>query len=199
MSGGEVVRYTALDGVEVALDARTVCEYLVGGDVTLDDKDASYIIGVCRSRGLNPMAGDCSVWVQSGRPIINISKDYWVRTARKLGASWRAGVAVARATDGDGGVELAYRDGCIVGAHEKLVGGWAEVAVPGCDVPFRYEASFTEYDTGKSLWATKPATMIRKVALVSALREAMPAEFGGGYDAAEFDGAPEELMTDGMD
>ena len=31
-----------------------------------------------------------------------------------------------------------------------------------------------EYDTGKSLWKGKKATMIRKVALVHALREAFP-------------------------
>ena len=36
-----------------------------------------------------------------------------------------------------------------------------------------------------SQWAKKPATMIRKVALVQALREAFPKSFGGMYIAEE--------------
>ena len=43
----------------------------------------------------------------------------------------------------------------------------------------------TEYDTGKSLWKGKKATMIRKVALVHALREAFPSTFGSLYDESE--------------
>jgi len=42
-----------------------------------------------------------------------------------------------------------------------------------------------EYDTGKSLWKGKKATMIRKVALVHALREAFPSTFGALYDESE--------------
>ena len=34
-------------------------------------------------------------------------------------------------------------------------------------------------------WSKKPATMIRKVALVQALREAFPANLGGMYAAEE--------------
>ena len=45
--------------------------------------------------------------------------------------------------------------------------------------------SLAEYDQKRSLWLSKPATMIRKVALVQALREAYPGEFGGIYDGAE--------------
>jgi hypothetical protein len=47
----------------------------------------------------------------------------------------------------------------------------------------------TEYNTGKSSWAKIPATMIRKVALVQALREAFPSDLGGCYDSAEMDQA----------
>ena len=43
----------------------------------------------------------------------------------------------------------------------------------------------TEYDTGKSLWKGKKATMIRKVALVHALREAFPSTFGSLCDESE--------------
>ena len=47
------------------------------------------------------------------------------------------------------------------------------------------EVKLGEYNTGKSLWASKPATMIRKVALVHALREAFPSTYGLTYDESE--------------
>ena len=53
-----------------------------------------------------------------------------------------------------------------------------------------------EYSTGKSNWTSKPATMIRKTAIVHALREAFPDEFGGLYDAVEM-GVGEEDMPEG--
>ena len=45
-----------------------------------------------------------------------------------------------------------------------------------------------------SMWASKPATMIRKVAMAQALREAFPSAFGGMYTAEE-QGATEPEMT----
>ena len=39
--------------------------------------------------------------------------------------------------------------------------------------------------TVNSQWSKKPATMIRKVALVQALREAFPEDFGGMYSQEE--------------
>ena len=93
----------------------------------------------------------------------------------------RAGIVVM-GKDG----QLSYREGCICGRKtERLVGGWAEVLVRGRSVPSRAEVSLEEYDQHRSLWKTKPATMIRKVALVQALREAFPAKFGGVYDRDE--------------
>lgn len=45
--------------------------------------------------------------------------------------------------------------------------------------------SLKEYNTGKASWLKMPATMIRKVAIVQALREAFPSELGGMYDSSE--------------
>ena len=56
---------------------------------------------------------------------------------------------------------------------------------------FRSEVSFEEYagkkkdGTLNSQWSKKPATMIRKVAMVQALREAFPQSFAGMYVAEE--------------
>jgi hypothetical protein len=87
---------------------------------------------------------------------------------------------------------LEKRVGTIVLPGETLVGGWARVYVKGWTLPLELTVSFDEYcqkkndGTPMSNWATKPATMIRKVALVQALREAFPEDLGGMH-------APEEM------
>lgn len=81
--------------------------------------------------------------------------------------------------------EPIHREGSIVYQGETLVGGWAKTYRKDRSRPFYEEVNFSEYDTKKSLWVTKPATMIRKVALVHTLREAFPATFGGLIDESE--------------
>lgn len=89
--------------------------------------------------------------------------------------------------------ELIHREGSIVYQGETLVGGWAKTYRKDRSRPFYEEVKFGEYDTQKSLWVTKPATMIRKVALVHTLREAFPATFGGLIDESE---APVDAEAD---
>jgi phage recombination protein Bet len=89
--------------------------------------------------------------------------------------------------------ELIHREGSIIYKGEELVGGWAKTYRKDRSRPFYEEVNFSEYDTKKSLWVTKPATMIRKVALVHTLREAFPATFGGLIDESE---APVEAEAD---
>ena len=81
--------------------------------------------------------------------------------------------------------EIYHREGSIIYEGETLLGGWAKTYRKDRSRPFYEEVSFSEYDTKKSLWVTKPATMIRKVALVHTLREAFPATFGGLIDESE--------------
>jgi phage recombination protein Bet len=45
--------------------------------------------------------------------------------------------------------------------------------------PFKHEVYMSEYNTGKSLWASKPITMLKKVAMAQAFRLAFPDELGG--------------------
>ncbi|MBT9145791.1 MAG: hypothetical protein DDT42_01668 [candidate division WS2 bacterium] len=72
--------------------------------------------------------------------------------------------------------------------------GIAEVYVKGYEVPIHIEVDYKEYVGRKKdgslnrMWAEKPRTMLRKVALVQALRESFPDDFGGMY-------SPEEINT----
>jgi len=95
------------------------------------------------------------------------------------------------------------RVGSIVLEGETLVGGWAKVYVKGWQVPLMMTVSFDEYVGRKSngevnqQWSTKPASMIRKVAVVQALREAFPEDLGGMYTAEERNvgDLPEDIIT----
>ena len=184
-----LVKYQASDGSEVRLTPAIVQKYIVTGGQRVDDREVFAFMAKCQARGLNPLAGDAYMTAFANRATgrveasVIVSKDYFVRTATQQPGfdGIRAGVVVV-GRDG----QLQYREGSIVGrSTERLVGGWAEVYDRGRSHPSRAEVSLEEYDQHRSLWKTKPATMIRKVALVQALREAYPGAYGGIYDAGE--------------
>ena len=88
---------------------------------------------------------------------------------------------------------LEWRTGTFCMSEETLVGGWARVYVDGYTHPVETAVSLREYNTGKSVWAQKPATMIRKVAKSQALREAFPEDMQGMYEAEECGVSYDEL------
>ena len=170
-----IVKYKASDGSDVKLSPSIVARYIIAGNQPASDKDIFAFMAKCQARHLNPLAGDAYMTTYKNKDgsvtsNVIVSKDYFVRTAAQQEGfdGIRAGVVVV-----DRSGQMVYREGSIVGRQtEKLVGGWAEVYDKRRAHPSRAEVSLDEYDTGRSLWKTKPATMIRKVALVQALREA---------------------------
>lgn len=179
----EIIRYEASDGTPVTLSPEIVARDILGAGNDISDRQMASFIAKCQARHLNPLAGDCYLTVFKGQATVIVSKDYFVRTATQQPGfdGMRAGVVV-KTRDG----ELIYREGSIVGSTtERLVGGWAEVYDKGRAHPSRAEVSLGEYDQHNAMWESKPATMIRKVALVQAIREAYPGVFGGLYDRDE--------------
>lgn len=77
----------------------------------------------------------------------------------------------------------------------KLLSAWCEVRRSDWTYPAREEVPFSEFTTGKNLWATKPQTMIKKVAEASALRMAFPDDLGGVYELSELDKEPKDSYT----
>lgn len=183
----KLTTYVASDGVEVALSARRVARYILTGNTQVPDKDIMSFMAKCKARKLNPFAGDAYMTAykdKQGRisTSVIVSKDYFVRTAAQQPTfdGMKAGIVVIT-KDG----VLAYREGSMLLDGEQLQGGWADVYDKERKFPSHAEVSFKEYTKGRSTWLQLPATMIRKVALVQALREAYPACYGGIYDAAE--------------
>lgn len=185
----ELVRYTASDGVDVELTPMKVVELIVSGGNDPDPKSVAQFIAKCQARRLNPLAGDCYMTTYKNKrtgkitTTVVVSKDYYMRTAgaQPTYHGFRAGIAV------NNNGNLVYREGSMLMPGEFLLGGWAEVYDTRWKHPLRAEVSKEEYDTGQSLWADKPATMCRKVALVQALREAYPTAYEGLYDQSEID------------
>lgn len=182
-----IVKYKASDGSDVKLTPGMVAKYIIAGSQPATEKDVYAFMAKCAARHLNPLAGDAYMTTYKNKDgsvtsTVIVSKDYFVRTASQQPGfdGVRAGIIVDR-----GGGDLVYREGCLKLKGEELVGGWAEVHDKGRAYPSRAEVSLDEYNQHRSLWNSKPATMIRKVALVQALREAYPGAYGGIYDRDE--------------
>ena len=77
--------------------------------------------------------------------------------------------------------DMVERKGALLLPNDNLVGGWARVYRKNFKVPVEVFVSREEYDKKQSTWNAMPATMIRKTALVNALREAFPEDLGNMY------------------
>lgn len=192
----QIMKYQ-VSGQEVVLTEETVKRYLVNGDPSnVTDQELAMFMNLCKYQKLNPFLREAYLVKYGSAPatIVTGKETYTKRAAANpLCTGYKAGVILI-----DENKQLVYREGSFSMKSEEIVGGWAEVFRKDWDVPIRSEVAFEEYVGRKkdgsinSTWQGKPATMIRKVALVQALREAMPEEFSGTY-------SPEEISTIDVD
>jgi len=165
------------------LTSENIREYLCP---TATDQEIFMFLQLCEHRNLNPFIKEAYLIKYGDSPAtLVVGKDAFTKKAEDnpMFDGFKAGVILQT----DNGI--ARRQGTFALVEEKIVGGWAEVHRKDCNVPFMTEVSMSEYNTNKSSWNKIPGTMIRKVALVQALREAFPSDLGGCYDSAEMDQA----------
>jgi len=141
-------------------------------------------IELCLAQNLNPWLGEAHLikYDDKSPASLVVGKDAFVQRANRIPAfdGMTAGVIVKR------GDTIEYVEGAFaVNGVDTLVGGWAKVFHKDRSVPTYAAVSITEYNSNKSTWRQMPLTMIRKVAVVQALREAFPIDFTGMYDASE--------------
>ena len=163
-----------VDGIRQLLVAK-------GSKVQPSEAEVVTFLRVCQSMGANPFLGDVHlVKYSQGAPASTVTgKDYFTKTARSLGGSWKAGLIIQR------GDEIIEVEGEFKLKTDTLLGGWAEVHTKDGTMPFGAKVSLDEYSSNQSTWSKMQNTMIRKVALVHSLREAYPERLGGVYDASE--------------
>lgn len=176
-----------VNGQAVELTGETVRNYLVNGSGKPTDQEVVMFIKLCQSQGLNPFLREAYLIKYSDKAPATtvVGKDAFTRRASEMKEckGWKAGVCCMNQKTG----AYVEREGTVVLPNEKLVGGWCEVKMTRWEEPFKQTAMLDEYHQHNSMWNSKPATMIRKVAIVQALREAFPAQFQGMYDSSEID------------
>lgn len=170
-------------GQEVKLSPGIVQQFITKGNANITQEEAVNFMQLCKYSELNPFLNEAYLIKYSNdRPAdMVVSKEAIMKRANKQPDynGFKAGVIIEK----DG--ELVYRTGQFVTKKEMLLGGWAKVYRKGIEFPFEIEVSLSEYSTGKSTWNKMPGNMIRKVALVAALREAYPEQLGAMYSEEE--------------
>ena len=197
MNQNQIVKYE-VNGQEIELSPNIIREYLVSGDGRVTDQEVMMFLSLCKYQKLNPFLREAYLVKYGSQPatIVTGKETYTKRAAASpLCDGYKAGIYVVTK-----GGEIQKRAGAmfIKALGETVVGGWAEVYRKDWKVPVCIEVAFDEYVGRKrdgsitKMWKEKGATMIRKVALVQALREALPEELGGTY-------SPEEINDVNMD
>jgi len=183
----QIVRYSSSHG-EIAL---SIADIKAQFCPKATDQEARTFLEVCRYQGLNPFLKEAYlVKYQESEPAsIVVGKEVFTKRAGRIQEckGWEAGVLVARSD------QLVQQEGSFVLPGDTLLGGWCKVYREGKDT-FSHQVDLKEYiqttreGRPTKFWSKMPATMIRKVALVQALRECFPEEFQGLYDSAEITG-----------
>lgn len=152
------------------------------------DAECKIFLETCKQYHLNPFTKEAYLIHYDNKnddtaSTIVLGKNCYLQMAERHPNydGFEAGVIVRDTAVG----EVIHREGSIVFDGEELLGGWAKVYRKDRTRSGYEEVKLSEYDTGKSLWNGKKATMIRKVALVHAMREAFPSTFGALYDESE--------------
>lgn len=176
-----LAEYT-LDGGQV-LTADTVKNYLTSGNGAVTEQETLMFIELCKAQKLNPFIREAYLIKFGSSPAnIVVGKDVFVKRAYRNPSfeGMKAGIVVVGK---DGLIE--EREGSLKLKGEELVGGWCEVYTNDKKFPIKSVVSLEEYSKSQSTWKTMPCVMIRKCAMVTALREAFPEDLQGLYDASE--------------
>ena len=172
-------------GSQITLTPDIVRKYLVSGSGNVTDQEIAMFISLCRYSHLNPWVHEayCIKYGSSPATMV-VSKEAFQKRAETNPAYDGASSGIVVEDDQTG--EVVYRTGTLKRPGETVIGGWAEIYRKDRTHSTRVEVSLDEYIGRKSdgsvtsMWASKPATMIRA--------------FGGMYTAEE-QGAAEPEMT----
>lgn len=200
-SNGSVIEYES-GGQIVKLSPDMIRSYLVSGGGNVTNQEVMMFLSLCKFQKLNPFLKEAYLIKFGNSPAtMVVGKDVFLKRARRNPdyVGKQAGIIVQDMETG----ETEQREGeFYVPEQERIVGGWAKVFIKGYSMPETATVSFAEYAGRKSngvlnsQWATKPATMIRKVALAHALREAFPEETAGMYAPEEIPAANDIVLED---
>lgn len=178
------------NGEDIKLSSSIVRKYLVNGDAAnVTDQEVMMFLTLCKYQHLNPFLRECYLVKYGNSPATIVTgKDTFTKRASRNPnyKGKQSGIIVYNPETG----AVENREGTFKLPTEQIVGGWARIFIKDREPEYN-TVSFDEYagrkkdGTLNSQWASKPATMIRKVAVVQALRDAFPDDFGAMYSPEE--------------
>ena len=180
------VTYETMAGDTLTLNRSILDQFVKKGNSNINDQEAFNFLQLCKATKLNPFLNEVYLVKFGTQPAQMItSKEAYMKRANNNPNynGFKAGITIL--SDG----KIIHREGqsFYKQAGEKLLGGWAKVFRKDIDQEFFQEVSLDEYSKGQATWKQMPGNMIRKVALVGALREAFPDDLGGMYTQEEPD------------
>lgn len=171
-----------VNGESVKLTGATVKNYLVSGNGEVSDQELVMFINLCKYQKLNPFLNEAYLVKFGSQPAqIIVSKEAFMKRAEshKQYDGFDAGIIVERDND------LVEIEGAVKLSKDKLIGGWAKVYRKDRDKPIVVKISLEEFGKGQATWKAMPLNMIRKTAVVNAMREAFPDNVGAMYTEEE--------------
>lgn len=164
---------------EVRLTMSTVRNHLTRGNGKVTDQEVVMFINLCKFQKLNPWLNEAYlVKYSDNQPAQNVTgKEAYMKRAEEHPQydGFKAGLIIARDK------EVMEVEGSFTIQGDLVLGGWCEVYRKDRKYAIVAKVGFDEYNKNQSTWKSMPKTMIRKVAIVQALREAFPKDLGGMY------------------
>lgn len=181
---------------EITLTPSVVTQFVTKGNGTISTEEAYNFIQLCRYNGLNPFLNEAYIIKFGTMPAqLIVSKEAFMKRAERQASyqGFEAGIIVYN----DKKDEIIEREGAFKTRAEEIIGGWAKVYRSDRERPVTVKIGFEEFAKYKngslqSTWAQMPANMIRKSAIVNALREAYPDQLNAMY--TEDDANPQEVQ-----
>jgi len=171
------------NGEELHLTANMIKKYISAGNEFITNEEIVLFMKTCQHQHLNPFIKDAFlVKYDKTKPAqIITSKDAYMKRAEDhpMYEGFEAGLIIKR---GDDVKEVA---GAFMLDSDKLLGAWAKVYRKDKRMPIFTSVTLKEYGKSQSTWKSMPGTMLRKVALVQACREAFPNQLGGLHTMEE--------------
>ena len=165
------VSYRDLNDNEITLSPATVKKYICNNP-SITDTEMAMFLKLCQHQQLNPFLREVYLVKYGNAPASMITgKETFLKRAKR---------------------DHRYKGHkCTIEGTIPDMQATAEVYVEGYTVPITCTVWYEEYvglkrdGTPTGMWSSKPRTMLQKVALVQALREAFPDTFGGLYSQEE--------------
>jgi phage recombination protein Bet len=199
----KAMSHVAVEKEKISITFEDVKKYLCP---KASDAEVGLFLKVCQAERLNPFAHEVFLvkYADDQPAAIIIATETFLKSAEACPQydGVEAGI-ILKDTAG----KLDFREGSFLLDEESknLVGGWAKVYRKDRKRPI-YAAvnikeciKYTRSGRPTRFWDDMPATMVRKVALSRALREAFPNRFAGTLTTAEYEEIPEGKLPPALE